>query len=83
MVSWLAKFKPFNMIFTSLLIVFLKQGAAQLSQDFDISSAFPNIVVGIILFFVIGCEFFINYQVHFNHHKKEKTASAAVSGEGN
>ena len=71
MVSWLAKFKPFNMIFTSLLIVFLKQGAAQLSQDFDISSAFPNIVVGIILFFVIGCEFFINYRIARRSSAKE------------
>ena len=43
----------------------------------------PDIITGILLFFLIGCEFFINYQVHFNHHKKEKTASAAVSGEGN
>lgn len=71
MVSWLAKFKPFNMIFTSLLIVFLKQGASQLSQDFDISSAFPNIVVGIILFFVIGCEFFINYRIARRNSAKE------------
>ena len=71
MVSWLAKFKPFNMIFTSLLIVFLKQGAAQLSQDFDISSAFPNIVVGVILFFVIGCEFFINYRIARRNSVKE------------
>lgn len=71
MVSWLAKFKPFNMIFTSLLIVFLKQGASQLSQDFDISSAFPNIVVGIILFFVIGCEFFINYKIARRSSAKE------------
>lgn len=71
MVSWLAKFKPFNMILTSFLIVFLKQGASQLSQDLDISSAFPNVVVGIILFFVIGCEFFINYRVVLRGSAKE------------
>ena len=43
----------------------LNQGAAQISQDFNVSSAFPNVIVGIILFFIIGSEFFINYQIHF------------------
>lgn len=65
MVSWLAKFNPLVMVLTAGLIVLLNQGAAQISQDFDVSSAFPNVIVGIILFFIIGCEFFINYQLHF------------------
>ena len=65
MVSWLAKFNPLVMALTAALIVLLNQGAAQISQNFDISSAFPNVVVGIILFFIIGCEFFINYELHF------------------
>ena len=65
MVSWLAKFNPLVMIATSGLIQVLNQGAAQISQDFNVSSAFPNVIVGIILFFIIGSEFFINYRVHF------------------
>ena len=65
MVSWLAKFNPFIMIATSFLIVFMQQGVNQVSTDCNISNAFPNIIVGIILFFVIGCEFFINYKVMF------------------
>ena len=65
MVSWLAKFNPFAMVFTSGLIVLLNQGAAQISQNFDVSSAFPDIIVGIILFFIIGCEFFISYKIRF------------------
>ena len=65
MVSWLAKFNPFAMVFTSGLIVLLNQGAAQISQNFDVSSAFPDVIVGIILFFIIGCEFFINYKIRF------------------
>ncbi len=63
MVSWLAKFNPLTMIATSFLITFLDQGASQLSTNFGISDAFPNVVVGIILFFIIGCEFFINYKI--------------------
>ncbi len=36
-----------------------------------ISSDFPSIIVGIILFFIVGCEFFIHYQLKF-HFKKGK-----------
>jgi len=68
MVSWLGKFNPLAMILTAGLIQLLNQGAAQISQDFDISGAFPSVIVGIILFFVIGSEFFINYEIHFRRH---------------
>ncbi len=72
MVSWLAKFDPLVMVLTSFLIIFLDQGAAQVSQDFRISNAFPSIITGIILFFIIGCEFFINYEVIFRSRKEKK-----------
>ena len=73
MVSWLGKFNPLFMILTSALIQFLNQGAAQISQDLNVSGAFPDVIVGIMLFFIIGSEFFINYQVHFRgRHAKVK-----------
>ena len=68
MVSWLGKFNPLAMILTAALIQVLNQGAAQISQDFDVSGAMPSVIVGIILFFIIGCEFFINYKIHFRGH---------------
>ena len=39
-----------------------------------IGSDFPSIIVGIILFFIVGCEFFINYKIKFRHFagKEEK-----------
>ncbi len=74
MVSWLAKYDPLVMILTSFLLVFLDQGAAQVAQDFNMSDAFPSIIMGIILFFIIGCEFFINYKVAFRSAKKEVQA---------
>ena len=73
MVSWLAKFNPLVMILTAGLIQLLSQGAAQISQDFNVSGALPSVITGIILFFIIGCEFFINYELHFRghaHHSK-------------
>lgn len=72
MVSWLAKFNPFIMIATSFIIVFLQQGADQVATNMNVSNAFPSIIVGIILFFIIGCEFFINYKIVFR--KKEGKA---------
>ncbi len=65
MVSWLAKFNPIIMVATSFLLIFLDQGAAQMSQDFGMSDAFPKVITGIILFFIIGCEFFIHYRLVF------------------
>ena len=65
MVSWLAKFNPIVMVLTTFLIVFLQIGSGQVSTDFNISAAFPDVITGIILFFIIGCEFFINYQIKF------------------
>ena len=74
MVSWLANFDPLMMVVTSGLIQILNQGAAQISQDFNVSGALPDVIVGIILFFIIGCEFFINYQLHFRHHSNREAA---------
>ena len=68
MVSWLGKFNPLAMILTAGLIQLLNQGTAQISKDFDISGSLPNVMVGIILFFIIGCEFFINYKIHIRGH---------------
>lgn len=64
MVSWLAQFNVIAMIFASLLIVFLGQGAGEISTNFGLNESFADIITGIILFFIIGCEFFINYKVH-------------------
>ena len=74
MVSWLANFNPLVMLVSSGLIALLNQGASQISQDFNVSGAMPDVIVGIILFFIIGCEFFINYQIIFrkkSHGAKE------------
>ncbi len=71
MVSWLAKFDPLWMIFTSFLIVFMERGASQISTDFGLSSSFADILTGVILFFIIGSEFFITYRLNLRHTGKE------------
>ena len=63
MVSWLAKFNPVWMIFTSFLLVFLGRGAGEIATKFGLNHSFGDILTGVILFFIIGSEFFINYQI--------------------
>ena len=63
MVSWLAKFNPIVMIFTAFLLVFLDRGASEISTIFGLNHSFADILTGIILFFIIGTEFFITYKV--------------------
>ncbi len=71
MVTWMAKFNPFFMVLTSLLIVFLEKGATEISTAFELNESFSEIITGIIIFFIIGCEFFIQYRVVF----REKEAA--------
>ena len=72
MVSWLAKFNPLMMILTTLLLVFMGRGADEISTQFGLNKSFSDIITGIILFFIIGCEFFIRYRVHFNRRRAEE-----------
>lgn len=65
MVSWLAKFNPFTMVLASGLIVFFTRGAGEISTAFGLNQSFSDILTGIILFFIIGCEFFITYKLSF------------------
>ncbi len=64
MVAWLAKFNPVTMVLSSLLLVFLGRGSSEISTTFGLNESFGDILTGVILFFIIGCEFFINYKVH-------------------
>lgn len=71
MVSWLAKFNPLYMILTAFIIIFFKRGATEITTVFpDLNESFAEIITGIIIFFIIGCEFFINYKVVFRKKVK-------------
>lgn len=71
LVSWMSKFNPVTMIFSSALIIFMDRGASEISTNFGLNHSYSDILTGIILFFIIGCEFFITYQIRFRR-KAEK-----------
>ena len=47
MVSWMAKFNPIIMIFTSLLLVVLGRGASEISSTFGLNQSFSDIRRGL------------------------------------
>ena len=69
-VAWLAKFNTFVMILISFLLVFLQKGAVQIATQFNLNDYASNIITGIILFFILGSEFFINYRVILRGRKE-------------
>lgn len=72
MVSWLAQFNVLVMILCAMLIVVLGQGAGEIATAYGLNHAFGDILTGVIIFFIIGVEFFINYKVHFRKSGKEE-----------
>ncbi len=70
-VAWLAKFNTFVMVAISALIVFLQKGAIEIASQFDLNDFVSDMITGIILFFILGSEFFINYKIRFRGAKKE------------
>jgi simple sugar transport system permease protein len=70
-VAWLAKFNTFVMIAISALLVFLQKGAIEIASQFDLNDFVSEMITGIILFFILGSEFFINYRLRFRGGRKE------------
>lgn len=63
MVAWLAKFNPLIMIITAFLFIFVSVGGQEISSTLGYEAAYSDILIGILLFFIIGCEFFISYEL--------------------
>ena len=64
-VAWLAKFNTLTMVLISAMLIFLEKGAIAIASEFSLSNDVSKIITGIILFFILGSEFFINYEIKF------------------
>lgn len=71
-VAWLARFNTFVMILVSALLVFLEKGAIQIASQYNLNDYASEMITGIILFFILGSEFFINYRLVFRGGKEAK-----------
>ena len=71
-VAWLSKFNTFYMALMSYLLIFLKKGAGEIASAYNLNDFASDIIAGIILFFILGSEFFINYRLVLRgSHNKE------------
>lgn len=61
-VAWLAGLKPWSIFIVSALFSIMEKGSSVVESTFGLSEACADVLQGIILFFVIGCEFFIRYK---------------------
>ena len=77
MVSWMANFNPITMLFASILIIFFDRGANEISTVFGLDQAFADILIGVVIFFLIGCEFFVRYKVSLRKSSKKEVAENA------
>ena len=73
-VAWVGKFNPLFMVLSAFLIVFMDRGTNELNLTND---AFASIVTAVVVFFIIGCEFFLSYQIKFRRRAKGKANDGA------
>ena len=74
-VAWLAQLNPFAMIIISLLFGVLSKGASSMQTGMSVPSSVSDIIKGLLLFCLLGCEFFINYKLTLR--KKEESGKEA------
>ena len=75
-VAWLAQLNPFAMVGISALLAVLEKGADTLQTQMQVPASISDIITGIILFFIIGSEFFITYKLHFRGGRKAQKEAA-------
>ncbi|MBW9144541.1 ABC transporter permease [Clostridium sp. CM028] len=66
-IAWLSGLSAPIIVIVSILFAALLQGASFIQTAFGIPEAAAQLIQAIILFFVLGSEFFIKYKINFNY----------------
>ena len=82
LVAWLAQFNSLAMVLVSLLLCVMSRGAGEISTDYGLNQSFGDILTGIILFFIIGSEFVINYRINVRGSDKVIKEAKSAGPEG-
>jgi len=69
--TWLAQLDPLVMVIVSFLFSMLIQGGSFLQSSMQIPASMSSILQGIIIFFVLGSEFFVKYKLFFAKRAKK------------
>ena len=62
-VVWLARLNPFGALAVSFLFAVMQKGFSMMQTEYRIPASMSDILQGIILFCVLGAEFFLQYRV--------------------
>lgn len=71
-VTWLARLEPHVILIIAFLFSLLIQGGNFLQSSLQIPASISLVLQGIIIFFVLGSEFFIRYRLVWSRLKEEK-----------
>ena len=77
-VAWLAQLNPFAMVGISALLAVLQKGADTLNTQMSIPVSLSDVITGVLLFFMLGCEFFINYRLIFRGAEERQARKEAA-----
>lgn len=74
-IAWLAQLNPVSIMIVAFLFSVLEKGSSVVQSTYGLSVDCADTLQGIILFFVLGCEFFIRYRIvkgNVNERKEAK-----------
>jgi simple sugar transport system permease protein len=69
-VAWLSKLNPVIILIVTVLFSMLEKGCSVMQSTFGLSSSASEILQGIILFFILGFDFFTRYRFVFRKGRK-------------
>lgn len=77
-VAWLSQLNAFAMIVISMMLAVLSKGAETLQTQLSVPASISDIITGLLLFCMLGCEFFINYRLIFRSKHQETDRKSVV-----
>lgn len=76
-VAWLSQLNAFAMVVISAMLAVLTKGAETLQTRLAVPTSISEIITGILLFSMLGCEFFINFRLILRAKKQLKQEEKA------
>lgn len=79
LVAWLSNFSPIIIAGISFLLAFLTLGTSKVSSTYRLgNNDLSNVIIGLIFFAILICEFFIRFKLKFNEENKLYKALAKL-----
>lgn len=71
LVAWLTNFSPFLIVGVSFILAFLTLGTSKVSSTYQLgNNDLSNVIIGLIFFAILICEFFIRFKFVFNEQNR-------------